>query len=470
MNTPMKKMLRIGAVLIVLALIAVVFVGDRFLKSPTTRAQSQHEGHGGGERKVLYWYDAMNPQHTYDKPGKAPDGMDLVPKYAEDQAATTAQPGSKKVLFWYDPMHPNYKSDKPGVAPDCGMDLVPMYEGQGEIENGMIKVTPERQRALGVRESQVEEKVISRTVRTSGLVVPDETRIAHVHVKTPGWIENVFVDFVGQLVKKGQPLFTIYSPDLVATQEEYLIAKRGQQSLGASQYKEVAQGSESLLASARDRLQLWDLTRAQIKRLDETGEVSKTITVFSPVTGYVTDRKAFPQTSVTPDMDIYTVADLSRVWVTADVYESELPYVKLGQPATIKLSFIPGKTFHGRVTYSYPMLDPQTHTAKVRIGVPNTNLLLKPNMFADVELQIAYGRHVVVPQEAVLDSGKRQIVFVVHDNGKFEPREVTVGPTVDNNTIIEFGLEKGETIVTSGNFLLDSESRLKSAIGGEHQH
>ncbi len=461
MKSQGNRTLRIAAAVAVLAIIALIFAGNRLLKTKGTMAQSAQQT--AGERKVLYWYDAMNPQHTYEKPGKAPDGMDLVPKYADENA-----PSGKKVLYWYDPMHPKYKSDKPGVAPDCGMDLVPMYEGQGGVENGMISVTPERQRALGVRTAQVEEKVISRTLRTSGLVVPDETRIAHVHVKTAGWIEDVFVDFVGQMVKKGQPLFTLYSPDLVSTQEEYLIAKRGERQLGSSPYQEVAHNSQSLLDSSRERLQLWDLTDAQIKHLDETGQVNRTITVFSPVSGYVTDRKAFPHVSVTGDSDIYTITDLSRVWVMADVYESELPYVKVGQQATITLSYIPGKTFNGRVTYSYPTLDPQTHTAKVRIDVPNSGLMLKPNMFSDVELHIAYGRHMVVPEGAVLNSGTRQVVFVVHDNGKFEPREVTVGPTVDGQTIIEFGLENGETIVSSGNFLLDSESRMKLATGEQH--
>lgn len=463
-----KKILRITAGVVVFALIVIVLFGGQFLKTSTTSAKTAQQGKGG-ERKVLYWYDAMNPQNRYDKPGKAPDGMDLVPKYAEAGSTASAQTGDKKVLYWYDPMHPHYKSDKPGIAPDCGMDLVPMYEGQGGIEDGMIKVTPERQRALGVRTAQVEDKVISRTLRTSGEVVPDETRIAHVHVKTPGWIENVYVDFVGQMVKKGQPLFTIYSPDLVATQEEYLIAKKGERTLGDSPYKDVAHNSRSLLESARQRLELWDLTPAQIKRLDETGQVNRTITIYSPVSGYVTDRKAFPNVSVTGDSDIYTITDLSHIWVTADVYESELPYVKVGQPADIKLSYVPGESFRGRVTYNYPVLDPQTHTAKVRIDVPNSGLRLKPNMFADVELQINYGRHMVVPEGAVLNSGTRQVVFVVHPDGKFEPREVTIGPTVDGQTIIEFGLEKGETIVSSGNFLLDSESRMKSAVYGE-QH
>jgi Cu(I)/Ag(I) efflux system membrane fusion protein len=467
MKTTTRKILRISAGVAVFALIAFALFGGRLMKSKATNAQTQQGT--SSERKVLYWFDAMNPQNRYEKPGKAPDGMDLVPKYAEADGSASSQSSGKKVLYWYDPMHPNYKSEKPGIAPDCGMDLVPMYEGAGGVENGMIKVTPERQRALGVRTAQVEDKVISRTLRTSGQVVPDETRIAHVHVKTPGWIENVYVDFVGQIVKKGQPLFTIYSPDLVATQEEYLIAKNGQKSLGDSPYKDVAHNSQSLLESARQRLELWDLTDAQIKRLDETGQVNRTITIYSPVAGYVTDRKAFPHVSVTGDSDIYTITDLSRIWVTADVYESELPYVKVGQPAVIKLSYIPGKTFSGQVTYNYPTLDPQTHTAKVRIDVPNSGLMLKPNMFADVELQIKYGKHMVVPEGAVLNSGTRQVVFVVHEDGKFEPREVTIGPTVDGQTIIEFGLEKGETIVSSGNFLLDSESRMKSAVGGGTQ-
>ena len=428
----MKKgqtILRVAAVLGVLAIAGLLLFGRGILASSS---QLQHSGHESNS----------NP----------------------------AESNGRKVLFWYDPMHPNYRSDKPGTAPDCGMDLVPMYEGQGGIEDGMIKVTAERQRALGVRTAQVEENTISRILRTSGQVVPDETRIGHVHVKTPGWIEAVYVDFVGQMVKKGQPLFTIYSPDLVATQEEYLIAKRGEQSLGASPYKEVAHNSESLLNSARQRLKLWDLTDDQIQSLDRTGEVNRTITIFSPVAGFVTDRKAFPHMAVSGDSDIYTITDLSRVWVTADVYESELPYVKVGQPATIKLSYVPGKDFKGTVTYNYPTLDPQTHTAKLRIDVPNAGLLLKPNMFADVELQILYGRHLVVPEGAVLDSGRMQMVFVVHEDGRFEPREVNVGPTIEGQTIIEFGLEKGETIVSSGNFLLDSETRMKYAAGGEHQH
>lgn len=395
----------------------------------------------------------------------------LRPATARAQQAQPSQmeqalkAADRKILYWYDPMHPSYRSDKPGKAPDCGMDLVPAYAGEGPSKDGMIAIDEQRQKLLGVRTGTVEEETLTRTLRTSGQVVPDETRIAHIHVKTSGWIEKVYGDFVGQLVRKGQPLFTIYSPDLLASEQEYLIAKRGAAKLANAPYQDVANGAQSLLQSSRERLKLWDLTDAQIQHLDQTGEAQRTITYFSPATGYIVDRKAYPNVMADPALDLYTVADLSRVWIEADVYEYELPYVKVGQKATVRLNYAPGREFDGRVAYILPVLDPQTHTAKVRIDVPNPRLELKPNMFADVELSIDYGRHMAVPTDAVLNGGNEQIVFVVHEGGKFEPRKVQVGPQVDDKTIILFGLEKGETIVASGNFLIDSESQMKSVVG-----
>jgi RND family efflux transporter MFP subunit len=376
----------------------------------------------------------------------------------------------KRILYWYDPMHPAYHSDKAGIAPDCGMALVPMYESkipaeQATTDAGLIHLPKSQQRALGVRLSSVEEQDMSRTLRTSGVVTADERNIAHVHVKTSGWVEDVYANFVGQLVHKGQPLFTFYSPDLLATEQEYLIARRGEQQLGKSSYEEVAKSSQSLLESARERLKLWDLTDEQIAKLDRTGEVSKTITIYSPVNGFITDRKVFPHISVSGDSDLYMIADLSRVWVTADVFEADLPYVKVGEVAIIHFPYAPGKTITGRVGYSFPELDPQTHTAKIRIDVANPGLVLKPNMLADVELHIGYGRHLEVPSEAVLDSGTVQTVFVARDDSTFEPRQVTIGATVDGKTIITAGLKKGETIVESGNFLLDSDTQLNAPTG-----
>jgi RND family efflux transporter MFP subunit len=360
-------------------------------------------------------------------------------------------------------MHPAYKSDKPGIAPDCGMQLVPKYADEEAGPPGTVTIPAGKQQLIGVRTAEVQRQLLTRVLRTTGQVLPDETRIAHVHVKVSGFIDRVFV---GQLVKKGQPLFTLYSPDLVATQEEYLIARRGNQALSGSAFKEVSEGSQSLLRSAHDRLRLWDISDEQIKKLDESGEVSKYLTFYSPITGFVTDRKAFPQTAVDPQMELYTVADLSRVWVLADVYEYEAPYVRVGQCAQMELSYFPGRTWNGRVTYVYPMLDPQTRTLKVRLEFPNPKFELKPQMFADVSLKIDYGRQIAVPQEAVLNSGNEQIVFVDRGEGRFEPRHVKLGPQVDGNVVVISGLKAGETIVTSGNFLVDSESQLKSAMEG----
>jgi membrane fusion protein, copper/silver efflux system len=388
-------------------------------------------------------------------------------------ASAAAEPGSaeaqKRILYWYDPMHPAYHSEKPGIAPDCGMALVPMYESktpseQASTDAGLIHLPKEQQRALGLRLTSVEEQDLSRTLRTSGVVTADERNIGHVHVRTSGWVEEVYANFVGQLVHTGQPLFTFYSPDLVAAQEEYLIARRGVQKLGNSPYEDVARSSQSLLDSARERLKLLDLTDQQIEALDRTGQVNRIITVYSHVTGFVTDRKVFHHTAVAPDADLYMISDLSRVWVTADVFEADLPYIKVGGQAIIHFPYAPGKSIVGRIGYSYPELDPQTHTAKIRIDVPNPGLVLKPNMLADVELRIAYGRHLSVPAEAVLDSGTMQTVFVQRDDNTFEPRQVTIGATVDGKTILMAGVKRGQTVVESGNFLLDSETRLNAPL------
>lgn len=414
-----------------------------------------------GQRKVLYWYDGMNPAHHYDKPGKAPDGMDLVPMY--EAAPAAASKAERKVLYWYDPMHPQYKSDKPGKSPDCGMDMVPKYADDQPLAPGAVTIAADRQQLMGVRTAMVERQRLTREIHTNGQFVADESRLAHVHVKVSGYIEKVFADFPGQSVRKGQPLFTVYSPDLVATQQEYLIAKRGERSMGSSEFPSVSQGAQSLLASARERLKLWDISDAQIEKLDRTGEVSRTMTIYSPVSGVIQDRKAFPNTAVNPDTDLYTVADLSQLWVNADIYEYEAPYVRVGQPAEVRLSYFPGKVWNGRINFIYPQMDPQTRTLKVRIDLPNPGLQLKPQMFADVTVKVDYGDNVVVPEEAVLDSGREQTVFVSEGEGRFVPRKVTAGAHVDGKVMILSGLKAGETIVTSGNFLVDSESQLRSA-------
>jgi len=475
------KSITIKRVITLVLLMSAIGATYLIATHPRILAFASGQRDGSAEKKVLYWYDAMDPQHHYDKPGKAPDGMDLVPAYggqtgsvnstnsdahgATNMALVTNQ--SRKILFWYDPMHPAYKADKPGIAPDCGMTLVAKY-ADDDIANmtaGTVIIPDDKQVLAGVRTALVERKALIRNIRTTAQIVADESRISHVHVKIGGYIDRVFVDFVGQQIKKGEPLFTLYSPDLVSTQEEYLIAKRGNTTLSAAPFKDVVQGAQTLLESTRQRLKLWDITDEQIRKLDETGKVERDLTFYSPVTGFVTDRKAFPQTSITPDTELYTVSDFSSVWATADIYEYEVPFVHLGQRVSFALSYYPGKNYSGTISYIYPNVDPQTRTVKVRVDIPNPTFALKPQMFADAELKVNYGVQILVPQEAVLDSGKEQHVFVVHGGGAFEPRKVTLGPVFDGNVAVLSGLKPGEQVVTSGNFLIDAESRMKGSTG-----
>jgi RND family efflux transporter MFP subunit len=397
-----------------------------------------------------------------------------TPQGAAHAGQGNAQPsGEKKILYWQDPMHPAYTSDKPGTAPDCGMDLVPVYAGGGGPESsatnlppGTVKITPIKQQLIGVQLGQVEYGLVTNTIRAVARLMFDETRITRIHPKISGWIDKVFVDYTGQLVKKGQPLFTIYSPELLSTQEEFLIGLKAKQYLSDSQFKEVSVGAASLYNASRRRLQLWDINEDQIRELERTQKPLRDLTLYAPMDGFVTKRNAFPQQQVTPDTELYELADLSTIWVVADIYEYELPEVHLGQTAKVTLSYFPGDAFIGKVSYIYPGIDNTTRTAKVRIDLPNPGFKLKPDMYANVELQINYGKQISVPDEAVLDSGSEQTVFVSLGDGYFEPRKVQLGGKLKNRDIVLSGLKAGETIVISGNFLIDSESRMKSAVGG----
>jgi Cu(I)/Ag(I) efflux system membrane fusion protein len=339
-------------------------------------------------------------------------------------------------------------------------------QGMEKMPSGTVMLNSATQQMIGVRYTTVERADLTRTISTVGNIQMDQEKISRVHVKVAGWIEKVYLNYVGKLVKKGQPLFMLYSPDLVSTEREYLIAQKGQEYLGKSPYAEVASGADALLEATRQRLRLWDITDAQMNELTRTGKVSRTMTLYSPVDGFVMTRNAYEQTYVTPETDLYDIADLSTIWVYVDIYEYEAPYVHVGQAASMQLSYFPGKTYRGRVAYVYPTLDPQTRTIKVRLEFPNPNYELKPNMYANVELNVNYGTETLVPSEAVLNSGTRQIVFVAKPHGYFEPREIKVGDQFDGKTVVLAGLKPGEKIVASGNFLIDSESRLGAAMQG----
>jgi Cu(I)/Ag(I) efflux system membrane fusion protein len=384
----------------------------------------------------------------------------------------TTDSSGRKILYYQDPMHPWYKSNQPGIAPDCGMKLVAVYADEqqtaalGTLPPGTVQISPARQQLMGVTTAMAEYRPIEKTIRTVGQVAIDETRLSNVHVKVNGWIQKVFVDYTWQPVKKGEPLFTIYSPDLLATEQEYLLALRARKSLGSSPYQEVSSGTESLLEAARRRLALWDLTDAQIGQLEETGKAQHEITIYAPASGYVMERKAYPNQYVTPDTELYKLVDLSRVWVQADVYEFEMPAVSLGQEATMTTESLPGASWKGRLVFINPEVKADTRTGTVRLEFPNPELKLKPGMFVNVDLHKSFGRPLTVPVDAVLNSGTRQVVFVDLGNGAFAPHEVMIGEHTQDYIAILSGLRAGEHVVTRANFLIDSESNLRQSIEG----
>lgn len=361
---------------------------------------------------------------------------------------------------------------KPQEAQEGGMAGMSGMGGQGpeaqaEMPPGSVMVSPMRQQLSGVRTAVVEVKDLETTVRTVGRVDYDERKLARIHTKIEGWIEEIFVDFTGKSIKKGDPLFSVYSPDLVATQEEYLLALNAKQYLEGSPVQGVAQSGHSLLEAAKRRLLLWDITEQQIQELEQTGTPKKSLTLYSPISGVVVKKEAYQGVFVKPEMELYAIADLSTIWVNADIYEYEAPFVKVGQQATVTLSYFPSETFQGRLVYLYPYLKEKTRTLRARFEFRNTkDFKLKPEMFANVDLKIEVGRKLAVPEEAVIDTGTRQVVFVDQGDGMFEPRDVKLGAKVDEYYEVLSGLSKGEKVVTSANFLIDSESRLKAATGG----
>jgi Cu(I)/Ag(I) efflux system membrane fusion protein len=369
----------------------------------------------------------------------------------------------KKIKYWQAPMDPAYIRDEPGKSP-MGMDLIPVYdEGDDDkMEAGTVKIDPVTIQNIGVRTERVERKTLTKTVRTVGIVDYDEKRVYHVNTKIEGWVEKLYVDFTGQKVNKDDYLLEIYSPKLVATQEEYLLAKSYQEKAGGAT---DLPGGGSVLELAKKRLELWDVPRHQIRELEESGVIKKTIHVHSPARGIVVKKNVKEGMFVKPGINLYTIADLSRVWVYADVYEYEMAWVKVGQEAEMVLAAYPGRVFMGKVTFINPFMEPKTRTVKVRLEFDNTEGMLKPDMFANVMLKSRLeSAAVAVPVEAVLLSGERSVVMVARGGGKFTPKEVTLGVEAGGYYEVIGGLKAGEEVVTSAHFLIDSESRLKEAI------
>jgi Cu(I)/Ag(I) efflux system membrane fusion protein len=333
---------------------------------------------------------------------------------------------------------------------------------------GAIFIAPEKQQLIGMHSVAAEMGTLTKEIRIVGKVSYDETRLTHIHSKVSGYVEEVFADSVGKPVHAGDALFTIYSPDLVSTEQDFLLALKSRSLLRDSTVASAAQGSENLIAAARERLRLWDVTDQQIESLETEGKVTHAIAVYSPVTGVVMDRAAYHHgTFVDSTKDLFTIVDLSRIWVLGELYETDIPYIRAGQGAEIELPYSGGgRKLRGRVDFIYPFLDPKSRTVQLRMEFPNPDLWLKPEMFTNITMSVSLGRQVLVPQDAVMDTGTEQYVFIDKGNGYVEPRQVKVSAEAGDKVGVEQGLKPGERVVTGANFIVDSESRLKGALAG----
>src|SRR6267142_2165423 len=371
-------------------------------------------------------------------------------------------------LWWRSVPHKKTEAAMPSASNEAAPNIPNASECESmshEVPLVPVQLSPERMQSIGVRMGRVERKMVSDEIRATGNVAVDETKLAYVQVRYSGYIQKVFADATYQYLRKGQPLFTIYSPDLAATEREYLVAKQNQQRVAQSTVPGVTEGAASLLEAATERLKQWGVSQREIARLESTGEVQKELEVDSPVSGYITERNALPNLTVQPETRLYSVADLSTVWVLAEVFQNDLGRIKVGDRASLTVDSYPGRVFEGRVNFIYPQVDMITRTARARLVFVNPGLKLTPGMFVNVVLKVPMGKQLVIPASGVLQSGTHQIVFARRADGYIEPREVQLGSRAGDDFIVLKGVKAGEEIVTSANFLIDSESQLQAALG-----
>jgi RND family efflux transporter MFP subunit len=420
----------------------------------------------------------MHPDVVKDKPGDCPIcGMKLVPIEESSPAAAAKTPTTnaggapRKILHYRSPMGTGETSPIP-TKDSMGMDFLPVYADEATADAapsgpaGLATVTVDARKLslLGLKTVAATRAPLETTIRTVGRIAFDERRVHHVHTRYEAYVEKIEADFTGKYVRKGEILARVYSPELYATQEEYLLALKASRSLGTASVSSAVQGSRDLLEAARRRLLLWDITQADIDALEKRGEPARTLNVYAPISGFITARTAYHGMKVMPADTLFDIADLSTVWVIADVYEYELPHIGIGQAATLTLSYWPGKLWKGNVSYVYPAVDEKTRTVKVRIELGNPKGELKPEMFADVTLHCQPRTVLQVSDDAVLESGARNVVFVSEGEGKLVPHAVVVGDHGPGVVEIRSGLKEGDIVVRGANFLVDSESRLKAAI------
>lgn len=429
---------------------------------PEMRSQAKVEEQGGGRYRFAFELP-MAGSWPLSLHVHAPDGRDANAEFnlatgvpvrlaSASGSGGTGGKGDEGVAYYSCSMHPSVRSSTPGKCPICAMDLVPVTTE--EVKTGVINVDAERRQLIGVKTGRVERKPVTATVRAVGKVTYDETRLADIALKIRGWIGEVFADYTGVVVEKGEPLFTIYAPELLSAQEEYVESARRARDGGRS----------TLLDTAKRRLRLWNLTEPQIVALADSGRPREYVPILSPVTGTVIEKNVVEGSTAEAGMRLYRIADLSNVWIDAEIYESDLPLVRVGQKAEVTLSYLPGERFTGTVSYVYPYLDAPSRTGRIRIEVRNEQGKLKPDMYAAVAIEEALGEQLVVPEDAVIMAGETNLVFVDLGEGKLKPKKITIGRRGPDGYAVLDGLAEGDVVVTSGNFLIASESKLKSGI------
>jgi Cu(I)/Ag(I) efflux system membrane fusion protein len=410
----------------------------------------------------------MHPTIIQDHPGDCPIcGMKLVKMESpsKDQKGTE-RGGQKKLLFYRSPMDPQQTSPVPRKD-EMGMDYIPVYEedvsgGRGDVEGrAEVFIDPSRQQLIGLRTATVTRSQIGAEWRTVGRVQVDPTRVSQISVKTASYVERIYVDFVGKPVKRGEPLFTYYSPELLAAQQEYLMALKTQ-SLNSG--GTMSAGDSLVLAAAKRKLQLWDVPESAIRRIEQTGEVTKAMIFISPVSGFVTAKNMVEGSALNMGDTAYEITNLDSVWVMADAYQSDAARAEVGMTATMRLESLPDRVYPGMVEFIDPVLDPNSRTYKVHIHVANPNNELKPDMFAEVSFQSSAHEALTVPMDAIIPSGRGNMVFVALGDGKFQPRAVSLGAKSGDRVEVVGGLSEGESVVTRANFLVDSESSLRAAL------
>lgn len=440
-----------------------------------SRARHAADAHHASASDVVTTYQCpMHPSIVQDHPGQCPIcGMTLV---KVEKVRGRTEPGSAprsepRILFYRSPMDARQTSPVPRKD-EMGMDYLPVYESKAAVKSSVpglttVEIDPDRQQLIGLKITEVTRGPVGGAWRTVGRIAMDETRVRHVNLKVPGFVEQIYVDFIGKKVRKGDRLFSLYSPELLASQEEYLLALKTRGALAkagdTAAQNDSADGS-ALVAAARRKLSLWDISEAEIDRVASTGTPTKTLTIYSPVSGVVTKKDVVEGMKLEAGAMPYEIVDLSSVWVLADVYESELRFVKPSMTATLRLNAFPNREFKGKVVFIDPLLDPKTRTVKVRLTFPNPTGDLRPEMFGEVVLHTPAHDGLWIPPDAIIDSGPDKLVFVATGEGKFSPRKVTLGESDGSRVAILDGLTLGERVVTRANFLIDSESRLRASL------